>query len=51
MTPSEIQTVQNLIEKCLQLYMTKQEVLTALKLQAQIDPEFTEFGDLRFIID
>lgn len=38
----DIQLVQNLIEKCLQLYLTKDEVVSVLREQATIDPEFTQ---------
>jgi uncharacterized protein (TIGR01589 family) len=38
----DIQMVQNLIERCLQLYLTKDEVITVLREQATIDPEFTQ---------
>lgn len=38
---TEIQVVQNYIEKCLQLYMNQNEVITALHLQANIEPGFT----------
>jgi len=38
---TEIQGVQNYIEKCLQLYMNQNEVITALHLQANIEPGFT----------
>lgn len=38
----DIQTVQNLIERCLQLYLTKDEVTNVLKEQATVDPSFTE---------
>jgi len=34
--------VQNLIERCLQLYLTKEEVVSVLREQATIDPEFTQ---------
>lgn len=42
MTISDIETVQNLIEKCLQLYLTKDEVISVLREQATIDAEFTK---------
>ncbi|XP_057785022.1 uncharacterized protein LOC131002567 [Salvia miltiorrhiza] len=38
----DIQLVQNLIERCLQLYMTKREVVNTLYHQAKIEPDFTE---------
>ncbi|XP_022766587.1 uncharacterized protein LOC111311458 isoform X2 [Durio zibethinus] len=34
--------VQNLIERCLQLYMTQKEVVETLLAQAEIEPGFTE---------
>lgn len=37
----DIQLVQNLIERCLQLYMTRDEVVNILNEQATIDPGFT----------
>jgi len=37
----DIQKVQNLIEKCLQLYMTQEEVVSTLKSEAGIQPRFT----------
>ena len=40
----EIQVVQNHIEKCLQLYMNQNEVITALVSQANIEPGFTSLG-------
>ncbi|KAL6051556.1 Helicase with zinc finger protein [Balamuthia mandrillaris] len=40
-TGEEIQLVQGLIERCLQLYMNQTEVITALHLQANIEPSFT----------
>ena len=42
MTISDIETVQNLIEKCLQLYLTKDEVISVLRERATIDAEFTK---------
>lgn len=36
--------VQNLIERCLQLYMTQKEVVRTLLDQAKIEPGFTELG-------
>lgn len=41
-SPEDIQTVQNLVERCLQLYMARDEVVTVLKSQATIDPGFTQ---------
>ncbi|KAK9290493.1 hypothetical protein L1049_008663 [Liquidambar formosana] len=38
----DIQLVQNLIERCLQLYMNQQEVVETLLVQAKIEPGFTE---------
>ncbi|GMI65708.1 hypothetical protein like AT3G10250 [Hibiscus trionum] len=38
----DIQLVQNLIERCLQLYMTQKEVVDTLLAQAKIEPGFTE---------
>ncbi|XP_042468840.1 uncharacterized protein LOC122051686 isoform X2 [Zingiber officinale] len=38
----DIQLVQNLIERCLQLYMNQKEVVDTLSLQANIEPSFTE---------
>ncbi|KAI5074459.1 hypothetical protein GOP47_0010420 [Adiantum capillus-veneris] len=37
----DIQLVQNLIERCLQLYMNRQEVISTLLNQAKIEPGFT----------
>jgi len=36
-----IQLVQNLVERCLQLYMNQREVVCILQKQAKIDPGFT----------
>lgn len=36
--------VQNLIERCLQLYMSQKEVVNVLLEQAKIEPDFTELG-------
>lgn len=36
--------VQNLIERCLQLYMSQKEVVGTLLQQAKIEPGFTELG-------
>lgn len=38
----DIQLVQNLIERCLQLYMSQSEVVSTLLDQAKIEPGFTE---------
>ena len=38
--------VQNLIERCLQLYMTKGEVVRTLSTRARIEPGFTTLGDV-----
>ncbi|KQJ93222.1 uncharacterized protein LOC100833809 isoform X1 [Brachypodium distachyon] len=38
----DIQLVQNLIERCLQLYMNQKEVIETLSFQAKIEPSFTE---------
>ncbi|KAF5474239.1 hypothetical protein F2P56_006155 [Juglans regia] len=38
----DIQLVQNLIERCLQLYMNRREVVETLLDQAKIEPGFTE---------
>lgn len=38
----DIQLVQNLIERCLQLYMDQKEVVDTLLTQAKIEPGFTE---------
>ncbi|XP_019261342.1 PREDICTED: uncharacterized protein LOC109239252 isoform X2 [Nicotiana attenuata] len=38
----DIQLVQNLIERCLQLYMNQEEVVKTLLHQAKIEPGFTE---------
>ncbi|GMP86533.1 hypothetical protein CsSME_00039271 [Camellia sinensis var. sinensis] len=38
----DIQLVQNLIERCLQLYMSQKEVVDTLLVQAKIEPDFTE---------
>ncbi|KAG4169909.1 hypothetical protein ERO13_A12G111800v2 [Gossypium hirsutum] len=37
----DIELVQNLIERCLQLYMTRDEVVKTLLTRARIDPGFT----------
>ncbi|XP_038697905.1 uncharacterized protein LOC119995466 [Tripterygium wilfordii] len=41
-SPRDIQLVQNLIERCLQLYMNQKEVVETLLAQAKIEPGFTE---------
>ncbi|KAJ6700102.1 hypothetical protein OIU79_013194 [Salix purpurea] len=41
-SPKDIQVVQNLIERCLQLYMNQNEVVDTLLAQAKIEPGFTE---------
>lgn len=38
----DIQLVQNLIERCLQLYMSQREVVSTLLQHAKIEPGFTE---------
>mmetsp|Transcript_34970 Transcript_34970/g.77776 ORF Transcript_34970/g.77776 Transcript_34970/m.77776 type:complete len:540 (+) Transcript_34970:311-1930(+) len=38
---SEIQVVQNLIERCLQMYMPQAQVVQTLQAQAKIEPGFT----------
>uniref|UniRef100_A0A8R7QKR2 Uncharacterized protein n=1 Tax=Triticum urartu TaxID=4572 RepID=A0A8R7QKR2_TRIUA len=43
----DIQLVQNLIERCLQLYMNQKEVVETLSFQAKIEPSFTELGNTR----
>nr|XP_011470273.1 PREDICTED: uncharacterized protein LOC101296822 isoform X1 [Fragaria vesca subsp. vesca] len=40
-TLQDIQVVQNLIERCLQLYMSRDEVVNTLLDRARIEPEFT----------
>ena len=37
-SPQDVQVVQNLIEKCLQLYMPQAEVMATLQAQAKIEP-------------
>ena len=37
----DVQLVQNLVERCLQLYMNQREVVTALQRQTKIEPSFT----------
>lgn len=41
-SPQDLQLVQNLIERCLQLYMSQKEVVSTLLHQAKIEPSFTE---------
>ncbi|KAM7505305.1 hypothetical protein LguiB_004209 [Lonicera macranthoides] len=41
-SPKDIQLVQNLIERCLQLYMSQKEVVNTLSKEAMIEPSFTE---------
>jgi hypothetical protein len=43
----DIQLVQKLIERCLELYMSQQEIVTALKMQANIEPGLTNLGASR----
>ena len=38
----DIQLVQNLVERCLQLYMNQREAVSILQQQAKIEPSFTE---------
>jgi uncharacterized protein (TIGR01589 family) len=38
--------VQNLIERCLQLYMNQKEVVDTLSIEAKIEPSFTELGNI-----
>ncbi|KAB2037462.1 hypothetical protein ES319_D03G076700v1 [Gossypium barbadense] len=45
----DIQLVQNLIERCLQLYMTQKEVVETLLAQAKIEPGFTELGPFYYL--
>ncbi|PWA81287.1 hypothetical protein CTI12_AA188270 [Artemisia annua] len=40
----DIELVQNLIERCLQLYMNRDEVVKTLLNRARIDPGFTTLG-------
>ena len=39
---ADIQLVQNLIERCLQLYLSQREVVSTLHQQAKIEPGFTQ---------
>lgn len=43
----DIQLVQNLIERCLQLYMNQREVIQTLSYQAKIEPGFTSLGQCK----
>ena len=38
----DIQLVQNLVERCLQLYMNQPEVIHTLQFQAKVEPGFTK---------
>ena len=40
----DIQLVQKLIERCLELYMSQEEIVTALKMQANIERGLTNLG-------
>eukprot|EP01028_Stygiella_incarcerata_P004523 TRINITY_DN1997_c0_g1_i2.p1 TRINITY_DN1997_c0_g1~~TRINITY_DN1997_c0_g1_i2.p1 ORF type:complete len:392 (+),score=100.51 TRINITY_DN1997_c0_g1_i2:550-1725(+) len=40
-SPEEIQRVQQLIERCLLVYMTQSETVTTLRTQSNVDPAFT----------
>uniref|UniRef100_A0A453SNA2 Angiotensin-converting enzyme 2 n=1 Tax=Aegilops tauschii subsp. strangulata TaxID=200361 RepID=A0A453SNA2_AEGTS len=42
MSGEDVRKVQNLIERCLQLYMNQKEVIDTLSLEAKIEPSFTE---------
>uniref|UniRef100_A0ACD6AGF6 Uncharacterized protein n=1 Tax=Avena sativa TaxID=4498 RepID=A0ACD6AGF6_AVESA len=42
MSGEDVRKVQNLIERCLQLYMNQKEVVDTLSLEAKIEPSFTE---------
>ena len=37
----DVQLVQNLVERCLQLYMNQREIVTLLQQQTKIEPSFT----------
>ncbi|XP_023513907.1 uncharacterized protein LOC111778363 [Cucurbita pepo subsp. pepo] len=41
LSPQDIEFVQNLIERCLQLYMNRDQVVKTLLTRARIDPGFT----------
>lgn len=43
---TELLQVQNLIERCLQMYMNKGEVVRTLSTRARIEPGFTTLGDV-----
>jgi hypothetical protein len=43
---NDIKVVQNLIERCLRLYMNKNETIFALHIYQNIEPEFITFGKL-----
>lgn len=47
---SSLYQVQNLIERCLQLYMSPKEVVSTLLHHAKIEPGFTELGNINFSI-
>jgi hypothetical protein len=47
----DIELVQNLIERCLQLYMNKGEVVRTLSTRARIEPGFTTLGDVAKSVD
>jgi len=42
----DIELVQNLIERCLQLYMNRGEVVRTLSTRARIEPGFTTLGEV-----
>ena len=42
MSTADIQLVQNLIERCMQMYMPLKEVVQTLQAQAKIEPGFTQ---------
>lgn len=42
LSAQDIELVQNRIQRCLQLYMSKKEVINTLIIQDNIDPRFTE---------
>ncbi|XP_045797641.1 uncharacterized protein LOC123891797 [Trifolium pratense] len=41
-TLQDVKLVHNLIERCIQLYMTPKEIVTTLQNEAKIGPEFTK---------
>lgn len=41
--------MENRIERCLQLYMNKKEVVNTLIKQDNIDPRFTDIGSFLFV--